>query len=97
MVKEFAGLPIVADQAAPDVHADEALGFEVFGGVIRITLATRKMQDGAPPSDPHWVVIGRLAMPVRGAQALALGLLNYLKTLGIDQAPPRPDDAPSVQ
>lgn len=97
MAKEYGGLPIVAPAQVPDVFADEALGFEISGGVVRITFAARKMADGAPPSDVRWEVIGRLLMPARGAQGLAVGLFNYLKSIGPDPAPPPPPDSPAVQ
>jgi hypothetical protein len=97
MAKEFGGLPIVATPHSPDVFADEALGFEISGGVVRITFATRKMVDGAPPSDVQWMVIGRLLMPTRGAHGLAVGLFNYLKSIGLDPASKAPSDAPAVQ
>lgn len=97
MAKEYGGLPIVAPPHLPDVFADEALGFEISGGVVRITFATRKMADGAPPSDVQWEVIGRLLMPARGAQGLAVGLFNYLKSIGPDPAAPSAPEAPPVQ
>ena len=97
MAKEYGGLPIAAPAPVPDVFADEALGFEISGGVVRITFATRKMADGAPPSDVQWEVIGRLLMPARGAQGLAVGLFNYLKSIGLDPVPPPSPDSPAVQ
>ncbi|HYD37523.1 MAG TPA: hypothetical protein VEA60_07910 [Allosphingosinicella sp.] len=97
MAREYGGLPIVAHPRSPDVFADEALGFEIAGGVVRITLASRKMADGAPPSDVQWEVIGRLLMPARGAQGLAVGLFNYLKSIGLDSPAPAAPDPPAVQ
>lgn len=97
MAREFGGLPIAASPHSPDVFADEALGFEIFGGVVRITFASRTMVDGAPPSDAQWEVIGRLLMPTRGAQRLAVGLFNYLKSIGLDPASTAASDAPAVQ
>ena len=97
MAKEYGGLPIVAHPHLPDVFADEALGFEISGGVVRITLASRRMADGAPPSDVRWEVIGRLLMPARGAQGLAVGLFNYLKSIGLDVPSTATPDPPAVQ
>ncbi len=97
MAKEFAGLPIVASPRPADVFADEALGFEISGGVVRITFASRQMVDGAPPSAVQWVVIGRLLMPARGAQGLAVGLFNYLKSIGLDPAATTAPASPAVQ
>ena len=97
MAKECGGMAIVANPFAPDLFADEALGFEISGGVIRITLASRKMKDGAPPSEPQWVVLGRLVMPAAGARSLAVGLFDYLKAIGLDPASTARADAPAVQ
>ena len=97
MAKQYGGLPIVAHPDRPDVFADEALGFEMSGGVVRITFASRRMADGAPPSDVQWEVIGRLLMPTRGAQGLAVGLFNYLKSIGLESPSPAAPDPPAVQ
>lgn len=88
MAKEFAGVPIVANSFAPDVLADEALGFELINGTIRITFAVVKMSDGAPPSDVELQVIGRLVMGIGPAQRLAEGLFDYMKqrNLTVDDA-----------
>lgn len=83
MAKEHAGLPVVANPFAPDVLADEALGFESANGTVRITFASAKMIEGAPPSDVQWVVIGRLVMGPEAAHRLAVGLFDYLKQRGL--------------
>jgi hypothetical protein len=86
MTNEFAGAPVLANAFSPDVLADEALGFEMINGTVRITLASAKMTDGAPPSDVQLVVIGRLVMGPESAHRLAVGLFDYLKKHGIGDA-----------
>ena len=83
MATEYGGLPVIANPLAPDVLADEALGFELVNGTVRITFASAKMAEGAPPSPVQWVVLGRLVMGPDSAHRLAVGLFDYLKTQGI--------------
>lgn len=82
MAKEFAGVPVVAAPFSPDVLADEALGFEFVNDTVRITFATAKMIDGAPPSDMQLVVVGRLILGAQGAKNLAVGLFDFLEKQG---------------
>ena len=71
---------------APDLLADDAIGFFVHRGIVRITLATGRWNHAAaPPGAIDRVVIGRLAMPVEGAHALAIGLYDFLKSRGLVQ------------
>ena len=73
---------IVENPQAGEVFADEALSFSVVNGVVRITFsAFRPMETGGRSAH---VVIGRLAIPVSGAPALAVGLFNFLKERGLD-------------
>jgi hypothetical protein len=84
MANEYGDMPAVANPFAPDVFADEAVGFEVVQGVIRVSFGAIKMADAVPPSPNRMVVIGRLVLPVEGAQRLALGLFDFLKQQGHD-------------
>jgi hypothetical protein len=72
---------------APEVFASEACGFFVSDGVIHITFASARVNHSANPGAVRRVVIGRLAMPIRGAQGLALGLYDFLKKQGLDPMP----------
>jgi hypothetical protein len=73
-------LNVIANPHAPDVFADAAASFSLIGGVIRMTLtAVRPLE--VPGSSAH-VVIGQLAMPLEGAQALSVGLYDFLKAQG---------------
>jgi hypothetical protein len=84
MANEFSGIPAVDNPFSPDVFADEAVGFENINGTFRITFGAIKMADPVPPSSNQMVVVGRLILPIRGAQTLALGLFDYLKQQGHD-------------
>lgn len=86
MANEAGGLPVVGNPFSADVLADEALAYEVINGTIRITFASVKMTEPAPPSPVQLVVVGRLVMGIEGAQRLSIGLFDFLKNQGLDPA-----------
>jgi hypothetical protein len=73
----------VDNPGAPDVFADEASGFFVRNGVISITFAAARIDHSTAPGPINRVVIGRLVMPVSGAQNLAVGLYDFLAQRGL--------------
>ena len=92
-------IPFLDNPAAPDVFATNATGFVNLGGAIGITFETLKVNHGDGGRLTR-TVIGRVVMPVGGAQALAIGLYNFLAEN--DLAPngrpsPAGDAAASVQ
>lgn len=86
MGNDAGGIPAIGNPFAPDVLVDDALGFELLNGTVRITFGTVKMIDPVPPSDVQMVVAGRLVIGVPGAQRLAIALFDYLKKQGLDPA-----------
>jgi hypothetical protein len=88
----------VDNPLAPDVFAEEAVGFFLLNGNVHITFATPRPNHD-PQGAPHpinMVVIGRLIIPVPGAQALAAGLYDFLKQRGFDPAH-KPTDPKAIQ
>jgi hypothetical protein len=71
-------IPFLDNPAAPDVFATNATGFVNLGGAIGITFETLKVHHGEPAGALTRTVIGRVVMPIGGAQALAVGLYNFL-------------------
>jgi hypothetical protein len=80
MANEASGLKIVENPQRGEIFADEAVSFSLVNGVVRVTLTAIRPLPGADQS-AH-VVIGRLAMPLSGAQALAMKLYDFLKAQG---------------
>lgn len=78
------GIPLVDNPHAPEVFASNASGFVNIDGSIVITLEARKsdFSGDSPKATRH--VVGRLIMPASGAHALAVGLFDYLKSIGLD-------------
>lgn len=74
-------LSVIANPHAPEVFADNAASFQLNGAVVKITFTSvRPVEIGAP--NAH-VTIGQLVMPVEGAQGLAVGLYDFLKSRGV--------------
>jgi hypothetical protein len=73
----------VDNPMAPDVYADEAVGFFVRNGVISITFASGRVDHSTTPGPISRVVIGRLVIPIEGAQGLAVGLYDFLAQRGL--------------
>ena len=87
---EQAPINFVDDPHAPEVFATEVVGFLVNSGNVHITFATPRVDHVTSPGPINRVVNARLVMPVQGAQALAAGLYDFLKTHGLDPVPAPP-------
>jgi hypothetical protein len=77
-------LQILDNPHSPDVFATEAAGFSLIGGNIGVTFVTTKVDHSSSPPELTGVVIGRMVMPVEGAQRLVLGLSDFLRQRGLD-------------
>jgi hypothetical protein len=64
---------------SPDLYADGATGFFVFSGNVKITFESVRVDHATSPGPVNRVVIGRLVMPIAGAESLARGLLDFLE------------------
>ncbi|MEY4708589.1 MAG: hypothetical protein RJB58_2312 [Pseudomonadota bacterium] len=72
----------VDNVTAPDIYATGATGFFVSNGAISITLESIRASHSEPPGPLSRVVVGRLVMPISGAQGLAIGLFDFLEKQG---------------
>jgi hypothetical protein len=77
-------IQILDNPHSPDAFATDAAGFSLIGGNVGVTLVTTKVDHSASPPELTGVVIGRLVMPVDGAQRLVLGLQDFLRQRGLD-------------
>jgi hypothetical protein len=78
MTNQTPRLNFVDNMHAPDVFADGATGFFIFGGNVKITFESVRVDHTTSPGPVSRVVIGRLVMPVDSAEALAKGLLDFI-------------------
>jgi hypothetical protein len=75
---------LVDNMFAPEIFVDGAWSFSVINGVVRIVLTSvRSPQSVTAPGVAVPVIVGRLVMPVNGAQALAIGLNDFLEKQGL--------------
>jgi hypothetical protein len=72
------------DPKAPEIFAVAATGFFNANGVISITLESARADHSKSPGPINRVVVGRLVMPAAGAQALAVGLFDFLEKQGFN-------------
>ena len=86
MANENMGLPAMFGSPIPDVFADEAVMFDMINGTIRISFAVVTPTEPGAPSTVAMASVGRLIMPVNGAQRLSLALYDYLKKCDLDPA-----------
>jgi hypothetical protein len=77
---------LIDNPNAPEFFASEALGFFLHGGTVHITFASPRASHTADPSPINRVVNLRVVLPIQGAQSLAMGLYDFLKTQGLDPA-----------
>ena len=81
---------LVENLLAPEMFAGGVTGFSLGDGVVRLTFETMRVNNHTNLSTR--VVIGRIVMPISGAQSLAAGLYDFLKTHGLDPVPKPPAD-----
>ena len=70
------------DPKAPEIYATAATGFFNANGMISITLESPRADHSKTPAPVNRVVVGRLVLPTAGAQALAVGLFDFLEKQG---------------
>ena len=77
-------LKFVDVPTAPELFASAATGFFIANGNIAITFESGRVDHSESPGPISRVVVGRVVMPLAGAQALAIGLFDFLQKQGIE-------------
>lgn len=77
-------LPIVDNPRVHEIFVTGAAGLEILDGVVGITLEAIRYDHSKAPALATRQVVGRLIIPVPGAQNLALALYNFLQQHGAD-------------
>jgi hypothetical protein len=76
---------------APELYATFASSFSVTAGSVTIKLVSSRWDNSVEPAVQKAVVVGRVTMPLQGAQTLVAGLQNFLAQHGLEyMAPTRP-------
>lgn len=87
MTSKSEGPLFVDNPHAPDVYADGCTGFFLFGGNLRMTFESARVNHVTTPGPISRVVIGRLVMPVQVAEELARSILDFLEHQKSQQTP----------
>jgi hypothetical protein len=74
----------VDNPGAPEIFASAATGFFVANGNITITFESTRADHAESPGPVYRAVVGRVVIPAQGAQALAIGLFDFLEKQGFD-------------
>lgn len=80
-------VPYLDNPHAPEVFSTAAAGFFVNNGCVHITFESARVNHENAVGQINRVVIARLVMPIGGAQGLAAGLYDFLKSQGLDPVP----------
>jgi hypothetical protein len=72
----------IEDTTTPEIFADVAIAFHLLNGVLKVTLGS--VRHGACAPSAKRVVVGRVVTSVPAARDLAVNLLRFLKSQGID-------------
>jgi hypothetical protein len=67
----------------PSIFVDDAVGFLIHEGTVRITLCVGKPEQ-PQPGRVNRVTVGQLVMSIPAAIRLAVGLHGFLENAGID-------------
>jgi hypothetical protein len=81
---------------APDVFADSATGIFFFQGNIRLTFESVRVNHVSSPGPVNRVVIGRLVLPLSGAEALRDMLVDYLQKFKTQPSSPPQAQGPAT-
>jgi hypothetical protein len=85
MPKSGANSPVVEYPVCPELFADGSAGFFARNGVVTITLSSSRVDHGASDAPLRHQVVGRLTMPIAGAQGLVRGLSELLKRQSLNR------------
>jgi hypothetical protein len=82
---------LLENMFAPELYATFASSFSVTAGSVTIKLVSSRWDNSVEPAVQKAVVVGRVTMPLQGAQTLVAGLQNFLAQHGLEYtAPTRP-------
>jgi len=75
---------LVENMFAPEVFSSFASSFAIASGAVTIKLVSARWDNSVEPAVQRAVVVGRITMPLQGAQTLAAGLTSFLGKLGLE-------------
>lgn len=73
----------VDDPQAPETFVSGISGVFHVNGIVSVTLESHRVDHSTAPGPVNRVVVQRLVMPVSAAQALVVGLNDFLDKQGL--------------
>ena len=70
------------------MYVDDVSGVAFFNGNIRLTFESARVNHVSQPGPVNRVVLGRIVMPLGGAQRLRDLLTDYLRQIEGQEGPP---------
>lgn len=80
-------IPLIDNMLAPELAVSGVSGMALINGVVTITLESVRCDHSKSPPPLERQVVGRIATPVAAAQALLLGLHQFLGQHGLNPLP----------
>lgn len=77
-------IPLIDNVLAPELLVSGVSGMALINGVVTITLESAHYDHGRTPPPLERVVVARIGAPVAAAQALLLGLHQFLGQHGLN-------------
>jgi len=69
---------------APEIFVDGVCGFFLHNGILRIAFEASRVDPAHGPGPARRLIVARLVLSAAGARALAVGLFDFLKKMGIE-------------
>jgi hypothetical protein len=99
---------LIEPPRVPDLFVDGACGFFLHNGNLRLAFEASRADHSRKPAPIGRVLVARVVMPAAGARALAVGLFDFLKRMGLEpgriapsvtlqKSAPDPQAAPPVE
>ena len=75
---------LTENPAAPEIFVDGVCGFFLHNQNLRIAFEASRVDHAISPGPVTRVIVARIVIPAAGARALAVGLFDFLKKMGLD-------------
>jgi hypothetical protein len=75
---------LIDDPRAPEIFVDGVCGFFLHNGNLRLAFEASRADHAHNPAPIGRYVVARIVMPAAGARALAVGLFDFLKQMGLE-------------
>jgi hypothetical protein len=75
---------LIEAPGAPEIFADGVCGFFLHNQNLRIAFEASRVDHSASPGPVARLIVARVVLPAAGARALAVGLFDFLKKMGLE-------------